>query len=147
MRKFLALFVASASFFFSYYSRLAWSVLSSYMPFHPTVIHEGLVFSLFFVGYVVVQIPVGMISDRFSGGTVITFALIGLALATLFSGMSTDIAEEYSASIIMGLTAGWIYPASINVMRSYFVKDLNFYLGYYSLAWPVAIVITGIALP
>jgi MFS family permease len=147
MGRIVAITVASSSFFFSYYSRLAWSVLSIYMPFQPTVVQQGLVFSLFFVGYVIVQIPAGMISDRFSGGIVIAFALIGLAGSTLFSGIAVDIVEEYVASFLMGLTAGWIYPASINVMRTYFRNDFNVYIGYYSLAWPLAIVAVGFVLP
>ncbi|MCL4341945.1 MAG: MFS transporter [Candidatus Thermoplasmatota archaeon] len=139
--------VASASFFFSYYSRLSWSVLVVYMPFHPDVGQEALAFALFFAGYALVQLPAGFLSDRYSGGKIVFLALIGLAISTLTSGLSVNVTQEYASSLAMGLTAGWIYPASINIMRTYYASNLTLSIGYYSIAWPLAIIVTGLALP
>ncbi|KAA8922721.1 MFS transporter [Thermoplasma sp.] len=147
MAKLYPLFVASASFFLSYYVRLSWTILSVYMPFRPTVAQEGLAFALFFVGYVIVQIPSGFISDRFSGGIVISLSLIGLAASAVMSAMSPNVFWEYISSLIMGLTAGWVYPATINVMNHYYRDKRSVYVGYYSIAWPLAIVLSGLVLP
>ncbi|MGC8608541.1 MAG: MFS transporter [Thermoplasmata archaeon] len=147
MRNFYPLFIASSAFFFSYFGRLSWSILSVYTPFHVSIAEEAYVFSLFFIGYIIVQIPSGIISDRISGGLVIVIALFGLSIATFLSGHATNISEEYVASVLMGLTAGWIYPASINVMHAYYSDNVNLYIGYYSIAWPLAIVMAGILLP
>ncbi len=147
MRNPYPMFIASSAFFFSYFGRLSWSILSLYAPFHVTVAEEAYVFSLFFIGYIIVQIPSGMISDRISGGFVIAISLSGLAVATFLSGYAHNINEEYIASILMGLTAGWVYPASINVMHAYYSENISVYIGYYSIAWPLAIVMAGILLP
>ncbi|BAB59392.1 hypothetical protein [Thermoplasma volcanium GSS1] len=147
MRKLFPLIIASSSFFLSYYVRLSWSILSVYMPFRPTIEEEGLAFSLFFVGYVIVQIPSGFVSDRFSGGCVIGIALIGVAISAILSSLSKNITDEYLSSILMGFTAGWVYPASINVMNHYYKDRRSVYIGYYSIAWPLAIVISGLVLP
>lgn len=147
MAKLYPLFVGSASFFLSYYVRLSWTILSVYMPFKPTVAQEGLAFAIFFVGYVIVQIPSGFISDRYSGGIVISLSLIGLAVSAIMSALSPDIEWEYISSLIMGLSAGWVYPASINVMNHYYRENRSVYIGYYSIAWPLAIVLSGFLLP
>ncbi len=147
MRNPYPMFIASSAFFFSYFGRLSWSILSLYAPFHVTVAEEAYVFSLFFIGYIIVQIPSGMISDRISGGFVIFVSLSGLAVATFLSGYAHNINEEYIASILMGLTAGWVYPASINVMHAYYRENISVYIGYYSIAWPLAIVMAGFLLP
>lgn len=147
MNKIYPLFVASVSFFLSYYSRLSWSILSVYMPFRPTVQEEAIAFSIFFLGYVIVQIPSGLLSDRYSGGLIIFLSLIGLSVASLASAFSTNIIQEYVASMMMGLTAGWIYPASINIMNNYYRGERAIYIGYYSISWPLAIIVAGIILP
>ncbi len=89
------------------------------MPFRPAVREEGLVFAIFFAGYVAVQIPAGLLSDKYSGGIIIFLALLGLSAASLLSAFSRSIFQEYIASIFMGLAAGWIYPASINIMNKF----------------------------
>jgi len=147
MKRLYPITVASAAFFFSYYSRLSWSVLVVYMPFRPSVGQEAFAFSLFFVGYALVQLPAGFLSDKYSGGKIIFLALIGLAISTLASGLSMNINQEYFASLSMGLTAGWIYPASINIMRTYYSQDLTRSIGYYSISWPLAIIVSGLLLP
>jgi MFS family permease len=147
-KKFYPVIVASASFFLSYYTRLTWSILSSYMPFHPTVIQDSHVFALYFLSYIIVQIPAGFLSDRYQGGKVIAISLIALAIASFFSGIAVNIKQEYIASFFMGLSAGWIYPASLNVIKYYYNKEERaVFLGYYSIAWPLAIVVSGLLLP
>ncbi|MGC9294648.1 MAG: MFS transporter [Thermoplasmata archaeon] len=147
MKKIYPLFVASTSFFLSYYSRLSWSILSVYMPFRPTVQEEALAFSIFFAGYVAVQIPAGLLSDKYSGGSIIFLSLLGLAVGSVLSAFSKSISQEYVASLFMGIAAGWIYPASINIMNHYYKEERAIYIGYYSISWPLAIIVSGALLP
>lgn len=64
MRKFFIIFLTSVSFFLSYFSRIAWSIVSVYSSLKPTAVEDGIIFSLFFLGYIIVQIPAGIISDQ-----------------------------------------------------------------------------------
>ncbi|BCS91866.1 MAG: MFS transporter [Metallosphaera javensis (ex Sakai et al. 2022)] len=106
-----------------------------------------MIFSLFFLGYVIVQIPSGMISDR-RPREVVMLALVGLAISSFLSGISTSILQEYVASLLMGLSAGWIYPVTIKILASSFDRrDLPVAIGYYSLAWPLSIILAGLVLP
>lgn len=146
VKKFYPVTIASTSFFLSYYTRLTWSILSVYVPFHPSIVQDTHVFSLYFFSYILVQIPAGFLSDKYSGGRILFFSLMGLAASSFFSGMANNIVQEYIASFLMGFFAGWIYPASLNVMNFYYKEDKSVFLGYYSIAWPFAIVIIGIVL-
>jgi len=117
------------------------------MPFKPNVQEEALAFAIFFVGYVSVQIPAGLLSDKYSGGTIIFLSLLGLSIASILSAYSKSITQEYLASIFMGISAGWIYPASINIMNQYYKEETPIYIGYYSISWPLAIIVSGSILP
>lgn len=140
--------LASASFFMSYFSRLAWGVVSAYSSLRPTVVDDSIVFSLFFAGYVAVQVPSGALSDRADPRLVLSPSLLGLALSSLASGLADSMSVEYAASFFMGLSAGWIYPATVKLISSEFSRgELPTAMGYYSLAWPLSIVIAGVALP
>ncbi len=140
--------VASASFFMSYFSRLAWSIVSSYSTLKPTIIEDSIVFSLFFIGYVTVQIPAGIISDRINPKYVIITSLIGLAVSSFVSGIANAMWVEYVASLLMGLNAGWIYPATVKLLTINFSgPELPIAMGYYSIAWPLSIVLAGVILP
>ncbi len=141
--------VASASFFMSYFSRLAWSIASAYSSLKPTIVEDSIVFSLFFVGYVVVQVPAGIISDRMGPKYVIVISLIGLAASSFVSGIANAMWVEYVASLFMGgLSAGWIYPATVKLLTiSFSGPELPVAMGYYSIAWPLSIVLAGATLP
>jgi len=144
----LVLFLCSASFFIGYFSRLSWGVLSAYSTLNPTISDDGVIFSLFFLGYTITQIPSGFLADRIPPKTIIASALIGLATATWLSGAAWTIAVEIVASFATGVTAGCVYSPSVKILASIFHRDeLSIAIGYYSLAFPLAILLTGLALP
>ncbi|MDT7869527.1 MAG: MFS transporter [Thermoproteus sp.] len=148
LRRAAVVALASASFFMSYFSRLAWSIASAYSDLRPTLYQDGVVFALFFAGYVAVQIPAGLLSDRAGPARIAAAALLGLAGASALSGAAPDMEVEYAASLAMGLSAGWIYPATVKLLSSEFGGgELPVAMGYYSLAWPLSVVVSGLALP
>lgn len=142
--------LSSAAFFMSYFGRMMWSVFGVYATtLHPHVIEDSIVFSLFFVGYVVVQVPAGLVSDRIRPNLVTGLSLIGVGFTLLLGGAAQTIAMEYLSSLLMGLTAGWIYPDTVRALTALFPgRDRrNVALGYYSLAWPLSVFLLGIVLP
>ena len=148
MRRGFVVFLSSASFFLSYFSRIAWGIVSVYSSLKPTVIEDGIIFSLFFVGYILVQLPAGILSDIIAPRNIAIASLLGISLSSFLSGFSNSIFEEYIASFLMGLSAGWIYPVTIKLLSLYFQKtELPIAIGYYSLAWPLSIVLAGAILP
>lgn len=142
-------FLSSAAFFLSYFGRMVWSVVGIYSSLHPSVAETGLVFSLFFVGYIVVQVPAGVISDRVRPNLVAGLAQLVLAVSLLLGGLAPTIEVEYVSSVIMGFSAGWIFPCTLKIMTALFEdrKKRLVMMGYYSLAWPLSIIFLGILLP
>ncbi len=149
MKKSLIILITSSSFFLSYFSRLAWSIVSTYSSLKPNTIQDSLIYSLFFIGYVIVQIPAGIVSDKVKPSTIAFISLFGLSITSFLSGIANSIFIEYISSLFMGLSAGWIYPVTIKTLSITF-KNKNeqaVAIGYYSLAWPLSIVLAGIVLP
>ncbi|WP_174448579.1 MFS transporter [Conexivisphaera calida] len=148
MRGYLYVALSFAAFFLSYYSRLAWSVLSTYSSLRPTPYEDGLIFSIFFAAYIAVQIPAGLVSDAIGPKKVLVMALLGLAASSVLGGAADTIWLEYLGSVLMGFSAGWIYPTTIKLLSTNFEgKDLARAMGYYSLAWPISIILLGVGLP
>ncbi len=144
----LLILVCSLSFFLAYFSRLAWSILGPLSTLHPSVEEDSYIFSLFFAGYVVVQIPAGVLVDRMSFKIVLLLSLVGIAITSLGSGLADSIRTEYLLSIFMGLSAGWIYPSTVKAISGSFSgKELAQAMGVYSLAWPLSIIAAGYLLP
>ncbi|MGC9076273.1 MAG: MFS transporter [Conexivisphaera sp.] len=148
MRGYLYVALSFAAFFLSYYSRLAWSVLSTYSSLRPTPYEDGLIFSIFFAAYIAVQIPAGLVSDAIDPKKVLVMALLGLAASSVLGGAAGTIWVEYIGSLFMGFSAGWIYPTTIKLLSTNFEgRGLARAMGYYSLAWPVSIILLGVGLP
>lgn len=132
----------------SYFSRLVWSIVSSFSTLKPTEVEDGIIFSLFFVGYVIIQIPSGTVVDKIGSRKVLVGALLGLGLSAFGSAMSPSISWEYVNSVVMGLSAGWIYPTTIKLLATNFAgKSLHQSIALYSLAWPLSIVASGFVIP
>ncbi|HUK28842.1 MAG TPA: MFS transporter [Candidatus Acidoferrales bacterium] len=140
--------VCSLAFLVGYFARLSWAILSSFSTLHTTVADNSAIFSMFFVGYSFTQLPAGFLADKVSPKKIIGVALLGLTVSTALSGFAWTVGIEIVASLMTGLAAGWIYPATVKMIAALFRgKDLSVAIGYYSLAWPSALVLTGLALP
>ncbi|HYM41003.1 MAG TPA: MFS transporter [Thermoplasmata archaeon] len=142
--------LSSAAFFMSYFGRMIWSVFDVYATsLRPTLFEDSLVFSLFFVGYVAVQVPAGLVADRVRPNLVTGVSLIAVGLALLLGGSAEGMAVEYLSSLLMGLAAGWIYPDTVRALTALFPSRERraVAMGYYSLAWPMSVFLLGIVLP
>ena len=142
--------LSSAAFFMSYFGRMMWSVFDVYASsLQPTLFEDSFVFSLFFVGYVIVQVPAGLVSDRIRPNLVTGVALLAVALTLLLGGTAQTMGTEYASSLLMGLAAGWIYPSTVRALTALFPgRDRRaIAIGYYSLAWPLSVFLLGIVLP
>ncbi len=142
--------LSSAAFFMSYFGRMMWSVFDVYATaLQPTLLEDSLVFSLFFVGYVAVQVPAGLVSDRIRPNVVTGISLIAVGLTLFLGGAAWNMGVEYLSSLLMGVAAGWIYPDTVRALTALFPRRerRTVAIGYYSLAWPLSVFLLGIILP
>ncbi len=107
--------LSSAAFFMSYFGRMMWSVFDVYATtLQPTLLADSFVFSLFFVGYVAVQVPAGLVSDRVRPNLVTGASLIAVGLTLFLGGAAADMGIEYLSSSPTSRVSGPSDPASVS---------------------------------
>lgn len=111
----LAFFAA----FICYIDRVSISVgaLPMQQAFQWTETTKGIVLSSFFVGYLISQIPSGIVASRLGGRNVLGFAVLWWSLFTLLTPLAAAISLPVllAVRIGMGLGEGAMFPAAYNL--------------------------------
>ncbi|AAK41360.1 MFS transporter [Saccharolobus solfataricus] len=142
------IFLSASSFFLSYFSRVTWSIVAPLSTLKTTTTEDSIIFALFFLGYILVQIPSGMLADRISANHLLFLSLLGVAITSFISSTFPLIMLEYVASFLMGFSAGWIYPITVKLLSASFdSRDLPIAMSIYSISWPLSIVASGVIIP
>ena len=76
----------------------------------------GLVGSLLFAGYALMQFPGGYIGDRFGHRTVIVVSIAWAGLATVLSGLVTALIGLVALRVLTGIGAGMFYSNDRSVI-------------------------------
>ncbi len=133
--QYLGLALASLSFFSTLLLRVYWGALAPYLVSQGvTEDLIGLVGSAFFAGYVVSQIPGGVLSDRKDPGFVMG---LGLLLSGIFNSLFYLVDRVYWVliSLAAGLSSGTVYGPSIKLIKILFPRDTEKAMAIYGLAW------------
>ena len=69
----------------------------------------GFLFSVFFYGYVAMQVPAGFLGDRFGRKRVLVTGILLVAAAALATGLSTSLAVLVLARFVTGLAQGMYF--------------------------------------
>ncbi|MEM0164943.1 MAG: MFS transporter [Saccharolobus sp.] len=102
----------------------------------------------FSLGYIIVQILAGILSDYVSAKNLLFLSLIGIFISSLISGSFISLLIRYIVSFLMGFSAGWIYPLTVKLIGNIFNgKELPIAMSIYSLAWSLSIIASGIIIP
>ncbi len=80
----------------------------------------GWIASMFYYGYAPMQIPVGMIYDRFSPAKILFIAFAGCALATIAFGISNYYSFTLATRVIVGVCASFGYVGTLLIGASWF---------------------------
>ncbi|PWV36389.1 MAG: hypothetical protein DJ555_07560 [Desulfurococcaceae archaeon] len=139
--RYLGLALASLSFFSTLLLRIYWGSLAPYLVSRG-VGEEliGLVGSAFFAGYVVSQIPGGILGDKKGSG----FAMgLGLVLSGLFNALFylVDRGSWVWVSLAVGLFSGTVYGPSVKLVKTLFPQNTEKAMGVYSVAWSLPFLI------
>ncbi|MFZ4440905.1 MAG: MFS transporter [Syntrophales bacterium] len=76
----------------------------------------GMAMSMFGVGYILTQIPAGLLSDRFGGRRVLTAGSVGWSLFTLMTPFAITPLLMYLMRGMLGLSEGLNFPGSTSVL-------------------------------
>ncbi|UZM97733.1 MFS transporter [Lysinibacillus sp. MHQ-1] len=83
----------------------------------------GLIASIYFFAYTGMQIPSGILVDKFGQKRVLIPAFIIFALAAFVIGSSTTITQVYVGALMAGLSTGSYYGAAFSLSAKYMPKD------------------------
>lgn len=140
--------LGSSAFAIGYFARLVWAIVSSYSTLETNTLINGYIFVLIFGGYVAVQIPGGMLTDRFGSKAVLSVSMFLLAFSTFIAGLAGSMQTEELASLMIGVAAGFSYPGALKMVSSLYSRhEASVGIGYFTLAFPISVIVTGISLP
>ncbi|MGK3126398.1 MFS transporter [Candidatus Pantoea formicae] len=101
-----------------------WIYRSMLTPIYPQVMQTldlhsnqqiGIIASIYFFAYVLLQVPAGMISDKFDKRLILSFGFLVFALATFLMSASQSLVVIYIASALAGLSGAFFYGAAFSL--------------------------------
>lgn len=94
----------------------------------------GVLISVYFISYVILQVPIGAISDRIGPRKIISTSCLLLAVGVLWFSYVQNYAEAALSRILIGVGAGGIYIPGIKLIVSWFSSEERATgLGLYSM--------------
>ncbi|MGG1674979.1 MFS transporter [Neobacillus sp. NRS-1170] len=106
----------------SFFDRVAINVAVIPMgqEFHLTTSQTGLLISIFFISYSLMQPLGGWMTDKFGARVMITVSLFSWSLFTLLTGFAWSFISLLFIRFIFGLGEGPFYPSSMSTIRDHF---------------------------
>ena len=102
----------------------------------------GILLSAFFWTYVLLQIPVGWLVDRFSASAILAFGFFAWSAATIFTGLSRGFATLFAMRLLLGVGEAVVFPASSKIFsESLEEKDRGLANGFLvaAIRWGTAV--------
>jgi len=114
--------LATAFVFFQFGLQLAASVFNHQwaIDFSLDHVQVSLLSAIFFVTYLLMQLPVGMIYSRYPIKPVMGFAILGLALSCFWLAHATSYAYALIARALMGVTSSFGFIGMVYVSSNWF---------------------------
>ncbi len=114
--------IAALFFFYKYLLQVSPSVMSSNLmsTFHASGAQLGNLAACFFYSYLVMQIPVGILLDRYNTRLITTTAILFSAIGTFLFSEALDINAAYIARAIIGLGAAFAAVSCFKVVTLWF---------------------------
>ncbi len=104
-----------------YFDRVNFSVAAPTIMklFHWDMGILGLAMSMFGVGYILTQIPAGLLADRFGGRKVLAAGSVGWSLCTVLTPFAGTPLLMYLVRGLLGLSEGLNFPGSTSVLSKW----------------------------
>jgi MFS family permease len=88
--------------------------------FHTTKAQEGTAGGIFFVGYVLLQIPGGWLAERWSAKKFVAIMIVFWGLMALACGLAENFTQLIIARFFLGVAEGGIWPATLVLLSHWF---------------------------
>jgi sugar phosphate permease len=105
---------------------------------------QGSAFGLFFLGYVLLQIPGGYLAERWSAKRFVTSLLVVWGLCAVVCGLVQNETEFLAARFMLGVAEGGVWPATLILLAHWFPRAERARANaYWMLCLPAAVVISS----
>lgn len=88
--------------------------------FHLSNVDIGLLASLFYITYALVQIPIGLAYSKFGIGKILSASMILTSISTLFIGLASNVLQLKIARAVLGASEGPINIGIISIINRWF---------------------------
>ena len=79
----------------------------------------GVVFSCFFYSYILLILPMGLLTDRFGAGGIMGAGMVVWALGSAATGLAPSFATLVGARLLLGVGESSSYPAGNRILREW----------------------------
>ncbi|WP_321877026.1 MFS transporter [Paraburkholderia bannensis] len=103
------------------------TVLSAAAPriqseFHLDAMQMGIVMSAFFWSYALLQLPAGLLADRFGQKKVLGFAVLWWSIATAMTGFASGFRSLVGLRVALGVGEAGAYPSNAGIATRWFPR-------------------------
>lgn len=109
---------------------------------------SGALMSAYFVGYMLGQIPWGMLADSRGSRPTITLSVLGVSASTMLFGLSRTVAFAMASRFLSGLLGAGIFVPSVRLVSAWFnSEERGTALGVLNIGGSVGLVAASWAVP
>lgn len=121
-RRHSILAILFAAYFVCYMDRMAIATAIPFIAkdFGLSPLGMGGVLSAFFIGYALMQLPGGILADRFGPRRVMTAAILGWSVFTAFTGLVPGLMLLLAVRVLFGLSEGAFPPSASKTIALWF---------------------------
>ncbi|MBN2332257.1 MAG: MFS transporter [Deltaproteobacteria bacterium] len=114
--------VLALAYFFVYFHRLSLSVVANDLvrDFHASASVMGLMGSIYFYCYAVMQFPAGLLSDSLGPRKTVTFFLLIAAAGSLLFGLAPTIKVAFVGRVLVGFGVSMVFIPTMKILSQWF---------------------------
>jgi sugar phosphate permease len=83
----------------------------------------GSYMTAFYIGYVITQVPAGLLGDRFGVKGILAMTLVVQGLATLLFGSISTFSTGFALRVLSGLSGGCVYASCFKLVMQWFAPS------------------------
>ncbi|MDY6791044.1 MAG: MFS transporter [Thermodesulfobacteriota bacterium] len=120
--RWLIFFILSLAYFFVYFHRLSLSVVANDLvkDFQTTASAIGVLGSIYFYCYAVMQLPAGLLSDSIGPRKTVTFFLLIASAGSILFGFAPNIETAYAGRVMVGLGVSMVFIPAMKILSQWF---------------------------
>ncbi|OCG08943.1 hypothetical protein A9G13_02475 [Gilliamella sp. wkB178] len=138
--------VASIMYMLAFLDRTNLSFILPYMgeDLHLSNSIKGVASGIFFLGYLILQVPAALLAERWSGKKTIFILMTLWGLAAIWTGLVRSTEELLCARFVLGVFEGGIQPATLVMLIRWFPqKEKARANGFWLMCIPISAIIAA----